>query len=137
MARKKILVVDDELDMRVFVTTLVETAGYRPCSAANGEEGLRLARQERPSLIVMDIMMPKESGINLYRELKKDPELQTIPVIILSAVARKTFTHSQRTLDAHQGIIVPEPAAYVEKPPEPQELLGLINDLLQPASAGG
>jgi CheY-like chemotaxis protein len=127
----KVLVVDDELDMRTFITTLLETNGYKPVSAVDGREGLEVARRSRPSLIILDVMMPKESGINMYRELKQDPALKAIPVIMLSALSRKTFFHSQKVLDEYKGEHVPEPAAYIEKPPEPDELLQAIEKSLK------
>lgn len=127
---KKVLVVDDELDMRIFITTLLETNGYRPLSAEDGLQGLEMARQKNPSLIILDVMMPKKSGINLYRELKSTPDLKAIPVIMLSALSRKTFFHSQRLLDEYRGERIPEPAAYIEKPPEPEELLEAIEKSL-------
>ena len=128
---KKVLVVDDELDMRTFLTTLLETNGYRPVSAEDGVQGLEVARAKKPALIILDVMMPKESGINLYRELKSDPDLKEIPVIMLSALSRKTFFHSQRVLDEYKGERIPEPAAYIEKPPEPEELLEAIQNSLK------
>ena len=131
---KKVLVVDDELDMRIFVTTLLETSGYKPLSAVDGKEGLEIARQKKPKLVILDVMMPNESGINLYRELKNDPELKNIPVIMLSALSKKTFFHSQRVLDEYKGEKVPEPEAYIEKPPEPDELLEAIQKALESQS---
>ena len=128
---KKVLVVDDELDMRTFLTTLLETSGYKPISAEDGVHGLEVARAKKPALIILDVMMPKESGINLYRELKSDPDLKAIPVIMLSALSRKTFFHSQRVLDEYKGERIPEPAAYIEKPPEPEELLEAIQNSLK------
>lgn len=123
---KKIVVVDDEPDMRVFLSTLLETHGFKPISAMDGNEGLNLVRRHKPSLILLDVLMPKESGITMYRQLKSDPALRDIPVIMLSALSRKTFFHSQRVLDEYSGERIPEPAAYMEKPPEPEELLDLI-----------
>ncbi|MBW1775263.1 MAG: response regulator [Deltaproteobacteria bacterium] len=128
---KKVLVVDDELDMRIFITTLLETNGYKPVSAEDGVQGLEVARAKKPALIILDVMMPKESGINLYRELKSDPDLKEIPVIMLSALSRKTFFHSQRVLDEYKRERIPEPAAYIEKPPEPDELLEAIQNSLK------
>ncbi len=128
---KKVLVVDDELDMRIFIITLLETSGYKPLSASDGVEGLEIARRKKPALVILDVMMPKESGINMYRELKNDPELRNIPVIMLSALAKKTFFHSQRVLDDYKGEKVPEPETYIEKPPEPEELLEAIQNALQ------
>jgi len=128
---KRILVVDDELDMRTFITTLLETKGYKPLSAKDGIEGLETARQSKPSLIILDIMMPKESGIDMYRELKNSPKLKDIPVIVLSAISKKTFFHSQEVLDRYRGESIPEPAAYIEKPPEPEEILEAIRNSLE------
>jgi CheY-like chemotaxis protein len=127
---KKILVVDDEQDIRVFMTTLLETNGFKPIVAKNGEEGLKIAQSQKPSLIIMDIMMPKESGIQMYREVKKDPELRKIPVIMVSALSKKTFFHSQNVVDQYEGIKIPEPAVYIEKPPEADEILEAIRKVL-------
>ena len=123
---KKVLVVDDELDMRTFIATLLETNGYKPLSASNGEEGLQMALKHKPSLVILDVLMPHESGIGMYRQLKSHPELKDIPVILCTAVAKKTFFHSQKVLDQYQGEHIPEPEGYIEKPPEPDELLEAI-----------
>lgn len=128
---KRVLVVDDELDMRIFITTLLETSGYKPLSAVDGKEGLEIARQKKPSLIILDVMMPRESGINMYREIKTDPEMKDIPVIMVSALSKKTFFHSQKVLDEFMGEKIAEPAAYIEKPPEPDELLEAIENSLK------
>lgn len=130
MARK-ILVVDDELDVRTFVSTLLETNGFKPIVAQDGIQGLDMARKNKPSLIILDIMMPRESGITLYRELKSDPELKKIPIVMLSALSKKTFFHSQKVLDQYKGEKIPEPQAYIEKPPEPDELLQIIQKNLK------
>lgn len=129
MARK-VLVVDDELDMRTYISTLLETSGYRPLTAMDGKEGLEMARRHRPALIILDVMMPRESGITMYRDLKSDPETKDVPVIMLSALSRKTFFHSQRVLDEYKGERIPEPDAYIEKPPEPEDLLAEIQRCL-------
>jgi len=60
MDKKKVLVVEDEMDMRIFLQTLLETSGYRPIVALNGEEGEKKAISERPDLILLDVMMPRE-----------------------------------------------------------------------------
>lgn len=127
---KKVLVVDDELDIRIYISTLLETNGFKPLQAEDGILGLEMARKDRPSLIILDVMMPRESGITLYRELKNDPDLRDIPVIMLSALSRKTFFHSQKVLDEYKDEAIPEPAAYIEKPPEPDELLEAIQNSL-------
>jgi len=120
---KRVLVVDDEMDVRTFISTLLEANGFKPSLATNGEEGMTRVREKTPDLITLDVMMPKESGIKMYRDLKTDPGLAGIPVIIISGLAQKTFLHSQKVLDKFKGQEVPAPEAYIEKPPEPEELL--------------
>jgi two-component system phosphate regulon response regulator PhoB len=71
------------------------------------------------------------SGISMYRDLKNDPELKDIPVIMLSALSKKTFFHSQKVLDEYKSEKIPEPAAYIEKPAEADELLEAIQKSLQ------
>jgi CheY-like chemotaxis protein len=128
---KKVLVVDDELDMRTFVTTLLETSGFKPIAAKDGVEGLEAARRQKPVVIIMDVMMPNLSGISMYRDLKNDPELQDIPVIMLSALSKKTFFHSQKVLDEFKAEHIPDPCAYIEKPAEADELLEAIHNCLE------
>ncbi|KPK27785.1 MAG: chemotaxis protein CheY [Nitrospira bacterium SG8_3] len=128
---KKVLVVDDELDMRTFITTLLETSGFKPIAANDGAEGLEAARSRKPALIILDVMMPNLSGISIYRDLKNDPDLKDIPVIMLSALSKKTFFHSQKVLDEYKSEKIPEPAAYIEKPAEADELLEAVQNCLK------
>jgi twitching motility two-component system response regulator PilH len=127
---KKVLIVDDDADVRTFVTTVVETNGYTPIVATNGEEAMAKVRGDKPDLIVLDVLMPRESGIRMYRELKTDDALKTIPVVILSGIAKRTFLRSQAALTEFGGQAVPEPVAYLEKPTEPEELAGTIKKIL-------
>ncbi len=120
---KRIIVVDDELDIRTFISTLLESNGFKTGVAPNGEAGMEKVREKKPDLITLDIMMPQESGIKMYRDLKMDPELKDVPVIVISAMAKKTFLHSQKLLDQFRGQSVPEPEGYIEKTPEPEELM--------------
>ena len=127
----KILVVDDEADMRIFISTVVETRGFKPMTAADGQEALARARSEAPALVILDVMMPKiDDGIRTYQHFRTDETLNHIPIIMLSAVARKTFFHSIRMLNPHKGLPIPEPDAYMEKPPDAVELVRLIDGLL-------
>ncbi len=128
---KKVLIVDDDPDVRLFNATVVEESGYTPIEAVNGEEGLRLVKKERPDLVILDVLMPKQSGIRLYRHLKTDKSLIGIPVIMLSGVAKRTFLRSQKALTEFGDKPVPEPENYLEKPVEPEELAGEIKKLLE------
>jgi len=128
--KKKILVVDDEMDIRIFISTLLETNGYKPLVAKDGEEGLKMIKESKPDGIILDVMMPKESGLKLYREIKSNENTSQIPVIMCSAVSKKTFFHSHKELDRYHGSSIPEPDAYIEKPPEAEELLSNLQRLV-------
>lgn len=126
----KVLVVDDDPDVRMFSVTVLEENGYTPLEATNGEEGMDLVQQERPDLIILDVLMPRESGIKMYRNLKTDPDVKDIPVIIQSGIAQKSFLRSQKALTEFGGAAVPEPEAYLEKPVEADELAATIRRVL-------
>ena len=135
MGKKQILVVDDERDMRIFVSTVVKTLGFEAIAAHNGVHALETAGSQPPTLVILDVMMPGiDDGIQTYRQFKTDPALSHIPIIILSAIAQKTFLHSIRMLSPQQGSGVSEPEAYMEKPPDAKELSRLITELLPSAS---
>ena len=97
--------------------------------AADGLEGIRKAKQIKPDLIVLDVMMPKEGGIQMYRDLKQDQDLINIPVIMVSTIDRKTFSFFQKLQHAPGDKGVPEPGAYLEKPLEVEELIQLVRSL--------
>ena len=93
-------------------------------------QGMQKLKDEPPDLVTLDVMMPKESGIKMYRDIKTNPEYENIPVLIISGLAKKTFLHSQKVLDKFKGQQVPPPDGYIEKPPEPEELMSEVKRLL-------
>ena len=130
MQKKKVLIVEDELDMRIFISTLLETSGYQPIITRDGNEGLLKAKDDCPDLIILDVMMPGEGGVHMYRQLKTDQTLCEIPVIMLSAVAQKTFAHYLNMVNARLKDPIPDPDAYIEKPPEAEELIKMAATLI-------
>jgi len=128
---KKILIVDDETDMIIFVSTVVETIGFKPIAAHSGTDALKKSQSEIPDLIVLDVMMPKiEDGIQTYFYFRSNIKLSNIPIVILSAIAEKTFMHLIRVLSAQEGKHIPVPQAYMEKPPDATKLSTLIKSIL-------
>lgn len=127
---KKILSVDDDPDIVTAVETIIEETGHVAITANNGEEGIAKVREERPDLVILDVLMPKQSGIKMYRELKTDELLKAIPVIIYSGIAKRTFLRSQEALTEFGDDPVPEPSAYLEKPVEPEEMAAIIRKLI-------
>jgi CheY-like chemotaxis protein len=129
-APKKVLIVDDELNIRIYVAVLFETSGYISIATKNGKEGLQKARELAPDLIILDVMMPEAGGVTMYRALKADPRLKHIPVIMLTGVGEKSFAHYLKMLNIQVKDPVPEPEAYMEKPLDQDKLLELAEKLL-------
>jgi twitching motility two-component system response regulator PilH len=119
---KKALVVDDNPDVRLFSVAVLEKNGYTPLEAEDGESGLRMIKAEKPDLVILDVLMPRQSGVRLYRELKTAKSLKDIKVIVLGEITKKAFLRSQKALTEFGDAEVPEPEIYLEKPVEPEEL---------------
>lgn len=83
---KRVLIVDDDQNNTKYLSTILKEHGYTPLAAGDGAEGLKVAGEEKPDLIVLDVMMPRKSGFNVFVSLKKDEELKGIPVIMLTAI---------------------------------------------------
>ena len=123
---KKVLVVDDDPDVRSFVVTVLEENQYLPLVAQDGVEGLEKIEKDPPDLVILDVLMPRGSGIRLYRKLKTDKKLNKIPVIMFTGIALRSFLKSQKALAEFNGEEVPKPDIYLEKPVEPDELVEAI-----------
>ncbi len=121
---KKILIVDDESDTRVFLDAFLTENGYQTEQAADAEEALKQARDFLPDLITLDIIMPNQTGVKLYRELCKDKKLCNTPIIILSGVTR------YKELFARDHATMPKPYAFIEKPIRKEELLATLKSAL-------
>ena len=130
MKRKaRILLVDDDADFVASTKTVLESKPYNVIVAVNGNEGLRKAREEKPDLILLDIIMPVEDGFTAAEQLKKDPQLANIPVLMLTSYSTKgsgTGIPRSRgyTLDAED---------YIEKPISPKDLLAIVEKHLKKA----
>ena len=109
--RKKILIVDDELNMRIFLCNLLGNCGYEAIDAGVKDEGMQKALSEKPALIILDVTMPKESGIQMYRELKEHDDLKNVPVIMVSTIDKKTFSFYQKFQRTPRDQGVTEPGA--------------------------
>ena len=127
---QKVLVVDDDPDVRLFSVTVLEENGYTALEAEDGESGLKKIKSEKPDLVILDVLMPRQSGVRLYRELKTSKALKDVKIIILSGIAKKTFMRSQKALTEFGGAEIPEPQVYLEKPVEPDELADVIKKVL-------
>ena len=124
-----VLVVDDELSFRFFLKALFETEGHEVMVGRNAKEGIAHLKKRKPDLITLDVMMPEHGGLEMYRALNAESDWKTIPVIMLSGVGAHTYAHAL-AMSGATGDSLPEPYAYVEKPPKPEHLLDLARSIL-------
>jgi DNA-binding response OmpR family regulator len=120
-AKPVVLVADDDEDIRSLVVFRLERAGYDVIPAQDGEEALRLALERLPDLAILDVMMPKLTGIEVTEKLRARPETRDIPIILLTARVQET--------DVERGF---EAGAddYIKKPFSPQELRSRVQAIL-------
>jgi CheY-like chemotaxis protein len=128
MKRKpKILLIDDDADFVESTKIVLESKPYEVIVAVDGNDGLRKAREEKPDLILLDIIMPVENGFTAAEQLKKDPKLAKIPVLMLTSYStRGAGTGIPRS----RGLEV-EYEDYIEKPVNPDNLLTIVARHLQ------
>ncbi|HNQ12588.1 MAG TPA: response regulator [Bacteroidia bacterium] len=122
MEKRKILVIEDNLEMRENIVEILELAGYSVLSAPNGKEGVSISQNEKPDLIICDIMMPELDGYGVLKILSKSPETYTIPFIFLTAKAEKS--------DIRQGMMMGADD-YLTKPFDANDLLQAIEIRLE------
>ncbi|HEU4680481.1 MAG TPA: response regulator, partial [Gemmatimonadales bacterium] len=128
----RILVVDDEPDITALVAYHLAKAGFRVSTAANGAEALKSAREERPDIVILDLMLPGVSGYDVLAELRKKEETKEVGVILLTARREEVDRIRGLSLGADD---------YLTKPFSPQELSlrvgGLLRRLASPAVSAG
>ena len=121
---KTILIVDDEPDVCRYLELFFRDNGFNVFIAEDGRKGFALAKSEHPDLITLDITMPEESGVRMFRNLQDDPATKDIPVIIVTGVASdfKQFIETRRQVHPPEG--------YFEKPINRDELLKKTREIL-------
>ena len=121
MGNGRVLVADDEAFVVRMIADELRSAGIEPLLASNGLEAIRMAKTEKPDLILLDWMMPQLSGIEVCRDLKKDPQTSHIPVLMLTVRAQVSDEEEGR----QAGV-----THYLTKPFSPRKLLKLVQELL-------
>lgn len=121
MSEHKILIVDDEKLILISTRIVLESVGYGVVTAASGEEAIGKAKEEKPGLILLDIMMPGIDGWETLSRLKDDAETKDIPVIIFTAREHSRGRQLAREMGA---------ADYFQKPFEPDELIAIVEEHL-------
>ena len=118
---KKVLIIDDDVSIRAMLKMILREEGVSISMARNGEDGLRMANEEHPNLIILDVNMPGISGFQVCERIKNRPETRNIPVIFHSVNSRITEKKMGISLGAEE---------YLFKPVEPTELLKTVRRYL-------
>jgi CheY-like chemotaxis protein len=128
MAEGKILIIDDDPDIMEAMTVVLENRGYQVSTARDGTEGMEKLQEQRPDLIVLDVMMrTSQEGFELSRELKGNPQYKNIPILMLTAVKQKTGLDFKMEAGDPSWLPVEE---FLDKPVKPNVLLEKVEDLL-------
>ena len=125
-----ILIVDDEADVATYLSTILKAHGHSVLIADSVRKAFEVLAESTPDLICLDIMMPRESGISMYRRLKQDDQTSGIPVVVVSGVE----TEGQfdiRTYVEHED--VPPPECFLEKPVKVPEFVKTVERLISSA----
>ena len=122
--QRTILVVEDEPDQVAYLDTLFKDEGFAVITAPNGRDGFEKAKTSHPDLITLDVSMPEESGVRMFRDLQGDPATSDIPVVIITGITHdfKQFIEKRKQVHPPQG--------YFDKPPNREELLAKVKELL-------
>jgi CheY-like chemotaxis protein len=114
---KKVLVVDDEADVRKFLTAVLHKHGYETLTAEDGTQALEIAKEEKPDLVILDLQMPHETGTGFYRKLSRSKDYEDTPIIVVSALAGR-------------DLAVKKPVAVFDKPIDPDEFIEAVKKAL-------
>ena len=125
--KAKILLVDDDIDFVETTKIILESRPYEVIVAHEGDEALRKARETNPDLILLDVIMPVKDGFTAAEQLKKDPQLSKIPILMLTGFAAK---RGGTGIPVSRGFTL-ETEDYIEKPVSPEELLARVEKYLE------
>ena len=123
----RVLIVDDEPDVSTYLATALRANGYAAAVADGVESGFTELEKTRPDLIILDIMLPKESGISMYNRLKQDQATESIPVVIISGVLQEGG-FDFRYYIPDETVLPPE--RFLEKPVDIEQFLKAVKELI-------
>ena len=125
--KKKILVVEDYPGDQKMISMVLEKENYEVITAMDGKEGVDKARQEKPDLIIMDVMMPEEDGLDACKKLKTDPQYAHIPIVIHTSIQDSPIIlrEFQKVTES------PYADAYIDKPCDPEVLVKIVKKHLK------
>lgn len=126
MSARVAVVIDDEADIRTFLSTVLADAGWTVHTAGSADEGLEMVRRERPAAVLLDLMMPERGGLNVLVGIRKDSDLRPTPVVVVSGIQDTLTGDYHAYLERFKHY---RPDAYLDKPVDPARLLAKLDEL--------
>ena len=127
----KIMIIDDEADIRLYLMTALEDNGYETCTIEENEPIHKAVSAKEPDLIVLDIMMPQRSGISMYKELRATAAFNNIPIALISGMSPAKDFMEEEFKKLIDDDTIPPPDGFIEKPVKLPALMELIEQLLE------
>jgi twitching motility two-component system response regulator PilH len=131
MAQLRALVIDDEPDQTTYLSTLLQDQGWQVRAANSADEGLALAQEEVPDVVLLDVMMPERGGLSTLIALRKDEKTKTVPVVLVTGIQAEITHDFSAFLDRFKKH---HPDAYLEKPVDREKLLKTLEEVCSPAA---
>jgi DNA-binding response OmpR family regulator len=134
MAKRKAVVVDDEVDLTTFIGSILEENDFEVATATDAATGEALACERVPDIILIDLMMPGRSGVQLFSRLRRNEITRNIPVVMVTGIKEKMGVDWGEVVD---GLKARRPDGFVEKPIEPDRLMSVVNGVLAREAGDG
>jgi CheY-like chemotaxis protein len=126
MSPRSAVIIDDEPDITLYLSTLLSDRGWQVRTANGVEAGLGLIRDERPDIVLLDLMMPERGGLNALVAIRKDAALENLPVLLVSGIQEKLTSDYHAYLERFKHY---RPDGFLDKPVNPDELFRKLDEL--------
>lgn len=133
-AKKTAVVIDDEVDITTFLSTILEENGFTVRTANDAKTGEELVRADPPDIVLIDLMMPGRGGVQLFARLRNDPAISGIPIVMVTGIKDELGIDWSNIVDKLKAR---KPDGFIEKPIVPERIVRIVNDVLAGHGADG
>ena len=128
---KNIMIIDDEEDIRTYLSAVLEDSGFLTCAVDEGENIIAALERHQPDLVLLDIMMPRRSGISIYHDLRTTAGISHIPVALISGIEKAFGLFDDELKTLQDGRAIRPPDGFIEKPIRIEQLIEVIDNILE------
>lgn len=127
---KNIMIIDDEEDIRTYLRAVLKDSGFRTCTVDEAENVIEVLQREQPDLVLLDIMMPRRSGISIFRDLRSTAGIEHVPVALISGIEKATGFFNGEFKSQLDGADLDPPDGFIDKPIRIEQLLEVVGSIL-------